>query len=363
MFSRSIGYSFWLVSDLMIIFVFVQAFREPEDANKLLRWFLYSFIALSIFGLVQLFAGIFGVDILVTQWWVEGVLPRMNGLSYEPSYYSTYMLPGWILSNYLLSKKVESIPRRLLRLTATFTTISLILSTSRLGWMLMLLWFVIRVGVRFVRFLLGKRAHFYAIRRNMGIILLAPVILGLVASFQAEQVATVLARATFLFRGLGVFDQASDSSAGRSDLMLLTWNAFLAHPIVGTGLGAVPAEIAAQLGAPMLTLDDAKVNEGMSVTVETLASIGIVGFLIVIGFTFSLLTRFRAVYVRSDADRRHILRGLIWSIGWLLLALQFNQNFLRIYVWMDIAILATLISVYSRYPNPHCHQAAAGPTY
>jgi hypothetical protein len=362
MMSRSIGYSFWLVSDMLIIFVFVQAFRDMKDAHKLINWLLCSFIALSAFGLVQLVAGILGFDILVTQWWVEGVVPRMNGLSYEPSYYSTYLLPGWVFSNYLLSKKVVSVPRRLLRFTAISTSVSLLLSTSRLGWMLMLLWMVIRTGSRFVRFLLGKKAQFTSVRRHILAILLAPVALGFLASFQSARVEAALEQVPYLFRGLGLFGQSTSSSEGRSDLMLLTWNAFLAHPLVGTGLGAVPAEIASQLGAPMLTIDDAKQNEGMSVTVEMLASVGIVGFLTAIGFTVSLLLKYRVVYAESDDERRHILRGLAWAIGWLLLALQFNQNFLRIYVWMDIGILVTLISIYSRHPVSPQHLAAPAAT-
>jgi hypothetical protein len=357
MISRSIGYSFWLASDLLIIFVFVQAFRDMEDAHNLVKWLLYSFIALSIFGVVQLFAGILGFDILVAQWWVKGVLPRMNGLSYEPSYYSTYMLPGWVLSNYLLSKRVVSIPRGLLRLTATCTSTSLILSTSRLGWALMLLWIALRAGVRFVRFLLGKKAPFNSLRRTILVISLVPIFIGVLASVQTARVTAALEQMSWLINGLGLFGQSSHSSAGRSDLMLLTWNAFLAHPLVGTGLGAVPAEIAAQLGAPMLTIDDAKQNEGMSVAVETLASIGIIGFLIVIGFVSSLVMRYRVVYAKGDAERRHTLRGLSWAIGWLLLALQFNQNFLRIYVWMDIAILTALISIYSKHPAAADRQA------
>jgi hypothetical protein len=349
--TRSIGYAFWLASDLMIIFVFVQAFKDLDDANSLVKWLLYSFIALSVFGIFQLLAGILGFDILVTQWWVPGILPRMNGLSYEPSYYSTYLLPGWILSNYLLSKRVVSIPRRLLRLTAICTGISLLLSTSRLGWIFMLIWIVLRGGVRFVRFVLGEKVPFRSLRRSMLMMSLAPILIGIVVSVQTARVAAALENISWLLNGLGVFGHAADSTEGRFNLMLLTWNAILAHPIIGTGLGAVPVEIAAQLGAPLLTIEDAKQNEGMSITVEMVASIGIVGLVIVTGFVSSLVMKYRAVYAEVDAEKRHILRGLSWAISWLLLALQFNANFLRIYVWMDIAVLITVISIYSRYPS------------
>ena len=118
-----------------------------------------------------------------------------------------------------------------------------------------------------------------------------------------------------------------------------TWDAFLAHPLIGTGIGAVPAEIAADRLRPLRKLEEAKPNEGMSIFVELLASTGLVGLALLTGFAVSVVRACKRIQPLLPPWRSRLLRGMEWSLIWVLLALQFSQNILRIWLFVDLAVL------------------------
>ena len=336
--TRSIGYTFWAVTDVLIIFIFVQTFRTETALVRLVSYFLQSFVLLALFGMVQFGLGLFGVGVLVSQWWIPDVLPRINGISYEPSFYATYLVCGWVLSCYLLERGVDVPSRRLLKVCAFTTTIALLLATSRLGWAMMLLWGLFRAAERAFLIFTGRRMR----TRSAAMFLASPLVIAALLVFSgpwSQSVLRAASEASFLFSGVGLLGAPSHSVAIRAGDVQETWNAFAAHPLTGTGIGAVPAEIAAARGNRILTLEDAKPNEGMSIFVEILASTGIVGL--------ALLTAFAVAVVRGCVKtarwappwRVELLRGVGWSVIWVLLALQFSQNLLRVWFFIDIAVL------------------------
>src|SRR4051812_8940298 len=52
--SRSAGYALWLLLDVIVVFVAVQLFGDKKWAPVLLKWYLASFLGMSIVGLTQL---------------------------------------------------------------------------------------------------------------------------------------------------------------------------------------------------------------------------------------------------------------------------------------------------------------------
>jgi len=344
LFDRSLGYTFWLANNLLIVFIFVQTFRSSIEIARLVDALLISYSALSIFGLVQLLAGMAGIDLLVTEWWYPGKLPRINGLSYEPSFYATYLINGWVLSNYLVADKRSSISPRLLRLCAVLTSVALFASTSRLGWGLMLAWSALRAVLRLATFLSGGKSSRRLLRRRIVLGFLISTVAVTLGISSRDKIAAAINSVSFLITGLGVFGASAISSETRINGALMTWNAFLAHPLIGSGLGAVPVEIASQLGLSVTTLDDAKQNEANSVLLEILASFGLAGSILIVGFFLRFASQIRAVQPYCSEATQSLIRGMMWALLWSLLALQFNQNFLRIYVWMDVAILVCIVS-------------------
>lgn len=335
---RSLGYVVWTVADILIVFTIVQYYRTEADLLVLIRWHTIAFIALSWFGLLQFALGLRGIDVLVTQWWLPGRLARVNGLSYEPSYYATYLIAGWILASYLLERKA-TVPSRRLQLTCLVsTTLAILLSSSRMGWLLMALWVCFRVSVGVMRSLLRGFLARSAPRRIMGLIVVA--ILGGAALLHYQQrVEATLEGGQFLLEGLGLFGESSHSSKPRIDALVGTWDSFLERPIMGSGIGALPVEIAARTDTGVFDLEEAKQYEGMSIFVELLASTGIVGGILTAGFAVSLARDYRRVRMRSEPWQRTLLSAQAWGLVWMLLMLQFNQNFLRIYLFVDLAVL------------------------
>jgi len=102
--TRSIGYGVWLILSLFVVILFSTIINKLESFTKVFRLYIYSFTFIALFGLIQFSLGLFGIDIYVQQWWIYKVLPRINGFSYEPSYYGSYLIIGWSVLLYLFIK-------------------------------------------------------------------------------------------------------------------------------------------------------------------------------------------------------------------------------------------------------------------
>jgi hypothetical protein len=348
---RSVGYALWLLEDVLIVFVFVQYFDTERALLDLLRWFLISFVVLSAFGLLQFALGLVGVSLFVAEWWIDGRLPRVNGLSYEPSYYASYVLCGWVLSLYLLEKRAPVPGRRLQWICALATTLGLTVSSSRLGWGLMIAWLFTRGSLFLARTFLRGALTRRALRRTLALAVAGLVVVA-IALNHIDALSARFETVSFLIAGLGVLGQSAHSSEQRFSAFTMTWEAFLHHPLIGTGIGAVPAEVAAQQGTVLASLEDAKQNEGLSVLAELAASTGVIGVLLVSMFIAALSWTFQRVRNRLELWRLRALAGLSWSMAWLMLALQFNQNFLRVYLFVHLGVLVCCLTAGRQSPAP-----------
>jgi hypothetical protein len=335
---RSVGYIFWSWMDVLILFIFPQYFASEEEVWGLVRFYLISFLALAIFGVLQFALGVLGVDLLVIEWWIRGRLPRVNGLSYEPSYYATYLLAGWVFSAYLIEKRATLPARSLQKATLAATSVALILCTSRIGWILVTLWCLFRGFVAVARILVKGAFR----KRNLAYLLSCSIAMGVAVEVSkplSASLSDAASNLSFLIEGLGILGSSSHSADDRSESFGSTWNAFVVHPLIGTGVGAVSVHVGSLKGSAVNSLADAKINEGMSIFVELAASTGTIGVLLIIFFAGSVAIQYKYVKKLVPARNRTVLEGLAWSVIWLLLALQLNSNFLRIYIFIDLAVL------------------------
>ena len=341
---RSIGYTFWAITDVLTIVVFVEYFETLKNIERLIRWFTTSFIVIAIFGCVQFVVGLGGHSLFTTEWWIPGLLPRVNGLSYEPSYYATYLIVGWIYSAYLLENGAKFPSRRLQLMCFMSTTIALVICTSRMGWLMMILWIVFRLSRAAVLGIVSGVLNRAAFRR----IVIAVLALGAGSSvvlIHQSEMANSLNDVSFLAQGLGLFGESSHSARPRLDRLEDTWKVFQRHPIFGVGIGALPVEIARQSDEGIFNLRDAKMHQGMSIFVELLASTGLLGGAIVIGFSLAIMRELKDISSHCTSSLRTPLSAIGWGIVWMVGILQFNQNFLRIYLFADLGVLLACISV------------------
>jgi len=336
--TRSAGYAFWLVFNVVVIFAAVQLFRRTDRLTTLLRWYLYSFAFCAAFGVVQLLVSVAGLGgPLVRQWWFVGVLPRVNGFSYEPSFYATYLLIGWTLALYLIEQR-SYVLMPLPRLRAIFLgiTVALVISTSRMGWLMMGLWCSL-YPLRLLWHLLHGRLHRRFLWYSLGI--------GAIGVAVAVVVISVIGVDTlrFLVTGLGIGGAAEHSVSLRTKPFSDVLRVFAQSPIVGHSLGGVSPAIARLNGWTAGSLAAAKESEGINVFAEVLAGSGVIGVIPFVVYLATLIWKpLRLASRLADRDQRTLLRGMVAALLMELVVLQFNQNILRLYLWLHIALLSAL---------------------
>lgn len=343
---RSVAYVLWAITDALTIVTFVHYFDSETRVETLVRWYALGFIGLSCFGLLQFALGLRGISLLVQEWWIPGRIPRVSGLSYEPSYYATYLIPGWVFSAYLVETKATSPSPRLIRTCFISTTLALLLSTSRMGWLMMFLWALFRASVRALRaFLRGVLPR----KSLVGIwsTTLAAILVGTLLVHYGTQVAASARGGMFLFQGVGLFGESASSSTSRIDELEKTWSAFRERPMIGSGIGALPVVIGAEKDEGVTSIAEAKAHEGMSVFVELLASTGLVGAILTFAFAATVVLRYHDVWSIAAPSHKLTLSAVAWGLVWIVLILQFNQNFLRIYLFVDLAVLMCCMMVAS----------------
>ena len=143
---NAIGYFLWLIFDSLIILSTENIICTKDDFKWLMKAQLKCYEYISIFGLIQFALHIVGIDLFITQHnWIWSFV-RVNGLSYEPSYYATYILMGfvqaiffWEIGDYTLFNHKE------LKRMAMIITAVLILSGSRMGWLMIITWIAYRL--------------------------------------------------------------------------------------------------------------------------------------------------------------------------------------------------------------------------
>jgi hypothetical protein len=269
---------------------------------------------------------------VIPGWW-----PRINGFSYEPSYFATYLIMGWVLSAWLLEQRSEILPRKGVFRTFAFTTAALILATSRLGWAMMILWGC-GYGLRSFKRLAPIRLKLptWIVLVNVAVLLFAGV--GLIAVHKADRLLQILAG------GTGLFGTAEHSVVFRQNSLDQTIALVKKSPFIGYSLGGIAPAIGESMweSGRMQTQAAAKQHEGMSVFVEVLAASGVIGFIPFIVYVLMLLIAPWVLARTCPPVYRPLLTGLVWALVLEFIILQFAQNILRPYLWFHLAVLSAV---------------------
>lgn len=331
----SIGYSLWLVMSLLKIFFMCQLLREEMPVLLMYRAYVITFVLISTFGLIQFVAGRFGVSLLVAQWWFAG-FPRVNGFSYEPSYYATYLISGWGMCVYLIEKNNTLFSRHWNIVSFSIVSIALLLSTSRMG--------LLMVGVYIAFYIIRKIYRFVTnpqiTQSGLRIFILTIFIIG--PLFLYLLVTVNFKNWMFLLSGTGIAGSADHSSNIRLGQFWDTIDLFLKSPVIGYGMGGIGSYLGR---AYALAPNEAT---GMNVTAEVLASSGILGFPFFVLFMWSVLIKpFSSRFVPGEMT--DALRSAAVGMALLFFILQFNQSILRLYVWNHIAVVCVLYAGCMRF--------------
>ncbi|TAH27100.1 MAG: hypothetical protein EAZ07_02375 [Cytophagales bacterium] len=343
---RNIAYIVWLT----IYFAFIPSFSSffyIEDIVRLIKIYISSFTLVAIFAIFQFFLGIIDVDILIQQWWKNG-LPRANGFSYEPSYLATYLILGWVICAYLMINKSIYVKYFNLKWNILIITIAIVLSGSRMGIIFTLLvpivYILISLKSLFFRFRIDKLALKYVVILS---VLIATVLVYFTYNFN---------QALVYLNGLGFYGTVNHSYLARSNDQSDTFKAFLNSPIIGYSLGGIPTQIAKIRGVVIVNQEEAKNHEGLNIFAEVLAASGIFGFCFFIAFLYLIFRKNLKLisYLKHiNPEWGKIIAALLLAFFCELLILIFNQNILRAYLWVHIAVLNCSFFVFSNLLMQH----------
>jgi hypothetical protein len=329
-----------------MMFCFVQLFsNNSQMVRMLLRWYLYSFVFVAAFGIFQFALPVFGLPgILITQWWIPGVLARVNGFSYEPSYFACYLLIGFVLVSSLKRARSTLLPPR--RLTGIYYLIALgiIVSSSRLG-IVFLLAEVFFGGMTPWFSFFADLKRLSIVRSTVRSLVPSLLVFTFLLTLLGGAVTLVRSNPVLLLiflNGTGVSDTAAHSVIQRENSFQETIAVFVQHPFIGRSLGGISSAIAEYEGNTIRSFEDAKKIEGMSVFAEVLAASGVIGFIPFLCFLVVTIRNPLRLARIVPPFYSSLLRGLVRSLVFTWAILQFNQNVLRTYLWAHIAILATV---------------------
>lgn len=144
-----------------------------------------------------------------------------------------------------------------------------------------------------------------------------------------------------IFLETGIFTETNISSGRRLQDARSTFKVFLNHPVVGVSLGGIPAGRGELAGLIVTSQAQAKNMEGIVVLFEVLAASGIVGFIFFVLYFLKLT-------VKPVIKKNKILSALVISLIFEFIMLQFNQNILRLYFWVHVAMLSAFYHVYGK---------------
>ena len=339
--SRNIGYLAWLVFNCFTCYA-IYKFTRRYHTEGIIRLYILSFFILAIAGILQFTFSQFGIHLLVTMWWEFGSTARVNAFSYEPSYYASYLLIGFVFLYFSQRKRIFYFSGQFQVLVLSFLVAAIFLSTSRMG----ILFMVSILAYDFVRMIFRA---FLTARISLLNFIISLVLLLSIAGVTTRILLDDELRTRYL-AGTGLESTAAHSREVRENQVLNVWKIFVKSPWVGYSLGGIAPNIALMNGVVPRTVEETKDFEGLNVLLEVLAASGIVGFLF---FAFWLLQIFYAGFRLSRRLMKEgfvresiVLSSLCAALVTELLILSFSQNILRPYLWILIGMLN---AVYFRF--------------
>jgi hypothetical protein len=342
-----IAFNFLLFVTIFGVFAVLQLYGRSNYVDSLMKIYLISYVFVAFFGLFQLFSPSLHLGTyLVTEWILHGKIPRINGFCYEPSYYATYMVMGWIMMLDLRASKAKITSKRRWKWLTITVGAAMFLSTSRTAWVIMAVEGISR-GIpvayrRFERVSRRLRVGNLAIQRpRLGIFVVGIVLVG-IGAIIAWKVSSIVNLTIFL-SGTGLGHTSSQSVSDRSGRSADTFKVFLDHPWMGQSLTGVAARVAELHGHQLISVDDLRLWWGFPVILEVFAASGLIGvipFLLFFG-TITIGT-FGLIKCHWPEERAKWLRALVRALVFECIILLGNQNLLRMYLWFHVTMVVVV---------------------
>ena len=345
-----------LLFSVLGIFAILQLYGRSLWLEPLMKVYLLSFVFVGGFGLFQFVSPSLHLgSFLVAQWIRHGEIPRINGFSYEPSYFATYIMMGWIALIDLKVSRARIAAGRGWTFAVLLLTTALIFSTSKTA-----IIFVVLEGMARLTPAVLRMVRNQANRLRAGSLLVPlprprvalRVTAILLASVATLFVASRVVDPSVLLAGTGIGDTAAHSVVDRQAAFNNTVNIIRQHPWVGRSLGGVAASNAVQHGARVTTIEDLRVYWGSPVPVDVYAASGFFGFIPFLWFFLAITIGERTLIRENWSDERaKWLHALIRALVFEWLCLLADNNILRVYFWFHVTMVV-VVGYSLRYFKP-----------
>ncbi len=349
---NAVGYDLWLIFDCVQVLAFTYFLSKQESIQSLLRKYIMCFNALAVVGFIQFALQFLGINFYVTQY---NDLHRSNGFSYEPSFYATYMIMGSIICLYLLERRnYRCMRRRYLILSTLLNVGAVVISTSRMGLLILLIYVVYR-GIMCLRIYIHKKASLIRI-----LFTLMPIVVGIAAVLFILAVEFQVDFVLHYLSGLGIGGTASHSTDARSAGFVDTWKLFLDSPFLGCSLGGIDAGIIEYKARNYTVANNG--GASMCISLEALAAYGIFGAYFFFKYMWDLTVGgyLKAKKRPGDKKEREPVYAMLIALFFEFVILQLNQNVLRPPFWVHIALVSTCLQIYLRESHKNYKVTEAG---
>jgi len=345
----SIGIPYYLLLFFTIfgVFAVLQLYGRSCYIESLMKIYLSSYVFVGLFGIFQQITPALHLGTYFVQMWIiPKKFPRINGFSYEPSYFVTYIVMGWIMILDLRASNARITLTKKWKWYAVALGSVMFLSTSRTAWLIMVVEGIARVGPKALR---GARRELVKLRAGylriplprFAVLALIGIIFG-VGALAAVAISSIVDPEIFLV-GTGINNTASHSVDDRSNRSVDTFNIFLAHPFIGQSLTGVGGRVAELHGERFNSVEDLRKTWGFPVILEVLAASGILGVIPFLYF-FGVITvgNFSLIKQNWPQEQAKWLRALVRALIFECLILLGNQNLQREYLWFHVTMVVTI---------------------
>lgn len=337
---NAVGYDLWLIFDCVQVLTFTYFLSKQETIYSIVHKYIICFNVFAVLGFAQFALQFAGINFYVTQY---NDLHRSNGFSYEPSFYATYMIMGAIICLYLLEKRnYKCMRKRALIFSTVLNVGAVVISTSRMG-LIMLLIYVVYRGFMSLRIYIHMKAPLIKTLFS-----LMPIMVGL------GMIAFILAiefEVPFVMHymsGMGIGGASSHSADARMTAFEDTWKLFLDSPLLGCSLGGIDAGIIEYKARNYTVANNG--GASMCISLEALAAYGIIGAFFFFKYMYDLTIGgyLKAKKRPGEQSEREPVYAMLIALFFEFMILQLNQNVLRPPFWVHIALVSTMLQIYLR---------------
>lgn len=305
---NSLLYYFWILYDFIILIPIFYCYVKEKGPKQFLVLIKYTFrIILGLILVQYILDGVLHIELpfLSSQHHMGVTRPAL--WFYEPSYLASFMLIYLSISAYevIINKNI----RYIFDLLATI--LSLVIITSTTGF----LGIVLVLGLCFILFIAYAKTNKQRLFASLTAVVSVIVIFLGVRFF--------LPNVYFLFIDRIFSSGLVSAAGGRITEYNFQINAFVSSPIVGVGLDAYGAFIG-------------NVNSvATNITLELLACSGILG---AIAFYSLIVVPCYNAFFGKNKKSINYSKQLCLALFVLIVILQANQNYMRLYLWMMIVV-------------------------